>query len=69
MAAKASVHVPQKDGEIVITRGPTALEFEVVDHIAKVDASDLDLFLSTVDGARESKEATAKPAATKDGNK
>jgi hypothetical protein len=68
MAAKAAVHVPQKDGEIVITRGAIALEFEVVDHTVKVDESDLDLFLSAVDGARESKEATAKPAATKDGN-
>jgi hypothetical protein len=69
MAHKAPVHVPQKDGDIVITRGPIALELEVVDHTVKVDASDLDLFLSAVDGARESKEATAKPAATKDGNK
>jgi hypothetical protein len=69
MAAKV-VHVPQQDGEIRITPGGKApLAYEVVDHTVKVDVSDLDLFLSAVDGARESKEATAKPAATKDGNK
>jgi hypothetical protein len=68
-ANEVEVNVPQTDGEIrIAVGGEKPRAYKVVDHVVKLKRSDLALFLRSVEGAKESKEATPKPGATKDGN-
>lgn len=62
----AKATVPQKDGEILITRGGEVTRYKVTDHEVTVKEADLDEFLDLVP---ESKEVRRNSASAKEGDK